>query len=183
VTNDLHCAGAVGISSWPDWSRWLDRNGGVAWVASSITLWQTAFTLARFGASVAINDIAIIAFLSDSSIPFSVTATSWSSTAGDDVWKTRVSVTICLSTGEDDTVGDSNSLETVYTDRWVDRESFVNRAAPVGKVGIGESVDCWGRCDDVNLVIAGELTSNFESSEVRKSINIGHCDVVIVLRE
>jgi hypothetical protein len=161
----------------------LNSNSGIAWEAGSITLWQTTFTLAGLGASITINSISIIAFLSDSTIPFSITTSGGSSTTSDDVWKTGVPVAICLGTRKDNTISNGNGLETVDTDGWVSGEGFVNRARPVRKVSVGQGINCRRRCDDVNLVVARELSANFERSKVRESLNSGYRGVVIILRE
>lgn len=95
--NDLpNSAGAVGVSGRLDWgsgwgddwaTRW-DRSGAVGRVASSITLWLSRLALARLAASITIDNVSIITLLANGRIPVSVTASCWSSTTGDDVWKT-----------------------------------------------------------------------------------------------
>lgn len=92
-----------------------------------------------------------------------------------------MSITVVLGTWSNNAVGDGNCLETIKTDGWVCRESLVDRAAPVGEISIGQSVNCWRRSDDVDLVVARELTSDLEGAEVGESINVGDLDGIVVL--
>ena len=174
-------ARAVGVSGRLDWGSRRNWSGTVGSEASSITLWLSRLALARLGASITIDDVSIVALLADGSIPVSVTASCWSSSTGDDVWKTGVSITVVLGAWSNNTVGNGNGLETHKTDGWVGGEGFVNGAAPVGKVSIGQSINCWGRGDDVDFVVARELTTDLEGTEVGESINVGDLNGVVVL--
>jgi hypothetical protein len=77
-------------------------------------------------------------------------------------------VTICklLSSWRDDTVGNSNSLETVYASGWVCRESFMDRTTPIGKIIVGESINARRGGNNMDIVIAIELAANFKGAEV-----------------
>jgi len=92
-------------------------------------------------AAIAVDSVTIVALLTDGWIPVAITATSWSSATTDDVGKTRVSITIALGSRGDDTVSNSESLETVYANGWIGRECLVDTTSPVGQVVVGQSVN------------------------------------------
>lgn len=94
-----------------------------------------------------------------------------------------MSVTKIFSTREDDAVGNSDGLEGIQTNIWEGRERFVYGTAPVGEISICKRIDCWVGGHNVSFVIAGELTANFEVSEIGEGVNVGNCDVVVVLGE
>ena len=68
--------------------------------------------------------------------------------------------------GRNDAVGDGDGLETEEAGGWEVREGFMDTAAPVGEIGVGQGVDGGRRGLDVHLVIARQLTFDGEVSKI-----------------
>lgn len=87
--------------------------------------------------------LSIIALLSEGTLPDTVSTSSRSSTAADDVWKTDSSIAKGLRASSDDVLCNCQGLEAIDTDGWVDREGFMDTATPVGEGGVGECTKGW----------------------------------------
>jgi hypothetical protein len=85
-----------------------------------------------------------------------------------------------LRAGADDVLGDGKSLETIDTDGWVDGESFVDAAAPVGKSSIIKRAKSRGRGNDVHRIVAIKVAADFEVAKVREGVNGCIIDTLIV---
>jgi hypothetical protein len=88
-----------------------------------------------------------------------------------------------LGTGTDDVLSDGEGLETIDTDGRVDGEGLVNTAAPVRESGVIERAESWGGGDDVDFVVAVEVTADFKVTEVREGVYGCRVDGVVVAGE
>lgn len=59
----------------------------------------------------------------------------------------------------------------------------MDTAAPVGQVGVSQSINDRGGGNNVHGIVAVELAADLESAEVGKSIDIGDSNLVVVLGE
>jgi hypothetical protein len=136
----------------------------------SSTIWSARQTLAAGRASTRIGRISIktsiVTFLSESRLPDTVSASSWSSTATDDVWQAHGSITKGLRSNPEDILSDSQGLESVGANRRVDREGFMDTAAPIRQGGVVKGCKSWRRGDDVDLVVTIKVSPDFKVSEV-----------------
>jgi hypothetical protein len=186
LNNGSSCGsgGVVSIRS----RSWLARRGRRASKSretGSVTSRATRKALAADRASITKNTVilSIIALLSECRLPDTVSATSWSGTTADNVWKTDSSVTESLGAGTDDVLSDGKGLEAIDADGWVDGESFVDTAAPVRESGIIKRSESWGRGNDVDFVVAVEVSSDFEITEIGESIHSCGVDILVVAGE
>lgn len=151
-----------------------------SWKAGSVSLWSATLTLAGKRASIAVFGVSVVALLRQLSIPLAITASGWSGTTGDDVWKADASITKGLRSNTKDVAGGSKSSETVQALSWVGGESLMDRATPARKVAIVQGTESWGRGNNVGIVVAAKLTTDRELSELGESVNgRERCPVVV----
>jgi hypothetical protein len=134
----------------------------------SSSIWPTRHALAAGRARITRTSIqtSIVTFLAESRFPDTVAASSWSSTATDDVWQAHGSVTECLRSNSEDVLGNSQGLESVGANRRIYREGFMDAAAPVRQGIVVKGCKSWRRCDDVDLVITIKVSTDFKVSKV-----------------
>ena len=86
--------------------------------------------------------------------------------ARNDIWDAVGTISKLLVTNTGDVVSDSEGLEAISSVPWVRREGFVNTAAPVGQIGIGDirKRRCLG--NNVDIIVAAQSSTHFEVSKV-----------------
>ena len=57
----------------------------------------------------------------------------------------------------------------------------MNGTYPIGKVSVGQGIDCGGRSNDVDFVVTIKVPTDFEGSKVGEGFDAGYFDGVVVL--
>jgi hypothetical protein len=78
-------------------------------------------------------------------------------------------------------IGNGNRLESIQPNRWENRKGLVDGATPVAEVGIGQSVNGWGRCNNMHLVVAVQLAADLKGAKVAEGVDILDSNLVVVL--